>query len=233
MRNIWMLAMVAAAVLAGCKREPIKAGSGTNAPAVSRPVRIGPPATEIAVKEDRAHLLDGFYDLGTLGEGIATTTPDGEKWAKYKNGLMIHELRPSSGGVLATLGMTVSVAYTGTIPETGRVFDKCDAAHPLTFRMGSKSLIKGFSLALVEMRTGAIRRVYVPAELAYGDKGSPNAEILPGQALIFEIELLSSTGTAIAITSEDLPKFEPLGPPKSAATAPGSAPAGPGNGTGK
>lgn len=218
MRNLWMLAAVMAAVLAGCKREPIKAGPGSSAPTIARPIRTGPPATEEIVKENRVKLLEGFYDLGTLGEGVGAATPDGEKWAKYKNGIMIHDLRPSSGGTLAQLGMTVSVAYTGTIPETGRVFDKHDASNPLTFRMGSKDLVKGFSLALLNMRVGAIRRVWLPAEAAYGQKGAPDAGIAPGQPLIFEIELLSATGTAIEITPDDLPKIEPLGPPKSAAT---------------
>jgi FKBP-type peptidyl-prolyl cis-trans isomerase len=105
------------------------------------------------------------------------------------------------------------VAYVGTFPGTNQVFDRRDAGNPLTFRMGGKDLIKGFSLGIATMHTGGKRRVLVPPELAYGAAGKPSGNIPGGQALIFEIELLSIKGEAITITLDDLPKFEPLGPP--------------------
>ena len=229
MRRLWMwlLAVVAAGGVAGaggCKREPVKAWAGSSAPSVDRPVRAPGPTGQQVETEDRAKVLANMYDLPELGAGKAFTAPDGEDWARYDNGMMIHELRPSDDGLPPRLGQTVSVSYVGTFPETNKIFDQRDAAHPLTFRMGSKDLIEGFSLALQGMHPGGKRHVYLPADLAYGSRGSPQGNIPPGQALVFEIELLSVKGEAIEITKDDLPKFEPLGPP-APGTGPASAPA--------
>ncbi len=212
---IWTLVVAVASVggsLPACKRQG-KAGPGTNAPSVARPVRMPGPSTQELARETREQLQATFFLLDPLPfEGIAYQTPDGESWSRYPSGLMIHELRPSFDGVPPRLGQTVSVAYSGMYPDTGKVFDRRPAGDPLIFRMGSKDLVKGFSLGMQGMHPGGKRRVYLPAALAYGDRGKPAGQIPPGQDLIFEIELLSVTGDAIDI-AEELPKFEPLGPP--------------------
>jgi len=216
---LWALAGVAAAALvAGCKRQGSAAGPGASPPAIARAPRLSGPTPEVMEKERREALLANLYILEPLLEGTVQTTPDGESWARFPNGLMIHDLRPSSEGMAPRLGQTVAITYVGTFPGTGKEFDRRDAKDPLKFIMGSKDLIQGLSLGLSTMHVGGKRRIFVPAELAYGAGGNPGGGITPGQALIFEVELLSVSGAAVEILEEDLPKFEPAGPP-----APGSA----------
>ena len=221
---MWMLAGVAAGwMTAGCKRQAASAGPGGGAPSAARAPRLAGPTPEVMEKENREKLLADLDILEPLGEGIVQTAADGENWTRYTNGLMIHDLHPSAEGMPPRLGQTVGVTYIGTFPNTGKVFDKCDASKPFTFRMGGKNLIKGFSLGLMTMHVGGKRRVFLPPDLAYGADGDPKGNIPPNQSLIFEIELLSISGKAIEITAGDVPKFEPAGPPASAAgTAPGT-----------
>ena len=58
---------------------------------------------------------------------------------------------------------------------------------PAVFRVGQ--VIKGWQMALQEMKVGDKWMLYIPSALAYGEAGSPGA-IGPNQVLIFEVELL-------------------------------------------
>ncbi len=82
----------------------------------------------------------------------------------------------------------VKVLYTGKLID-GTVFDSTDNRNgePATF--GLKGVIKGWTEALQLMPVGSKWTIYVPAELAYGERGA--GENIPGNsALIFDIELL-------------------------------------------
>jgi len=227
-----MLAGVAAALLAGCKRQGAAAAPGSNAPTIARAPRLAGPTSQAMEKEKRETLLANLYVFEPLDIYVSTvqTTPDGESWSRFSNGLMIHELRPSREGLPPGLGQRVTLTYIGTFPGSGKIFDQRDAANPFSFIMGSKDIVEGLSLGLSNMHVGAKRRIFVPPDLAYGEKGNPSGNIPGDQALIFEVELLSISGTAIEITAEDLPKFEPAGPPAPtdlttpAGTAPASRP---------
>ena len=224
-RRIYVWTLIGVAALAGgCKRQAASAGPGAGAPSVARPPRLGGPTPEVMAKENREQLLADLYILEPLGEGRAETTSAGEDWSRFANGLMIHELRPSSEGYPPRLGQTVAVAYVGRFPDTGKVFDQRNAANPLKFTLGSKNLIKGFSLGLSTMHVGGKRRIFLPPDLAYGPGGNPGASIPPNQPLIFELELLAISGEAVEITAEDVPKFEPAGPASASGTAPATGP---------
>jgi len=60
-------------------------------------------------------------------------------------------------------------------------------AGPITFVIGSGSLIPGFDQGVRGMKVGGKRRIYVPSSMAYGSRGS--GSIPPNAALVFEIEL--------------------------------------------
>jgi FKBP-type peptidyl-prolyl cis-trans isomerase len=70
----------------------------------------------------------------------------------------------------------------GTVFESSRLHGK-----PATLPV--RGVIPCWSEALQAMRVGDRSRVICPAELAYGDKGSPPA-VKPGATLVFDIELL-------------------------------------------
>jgi hypothetical protein len=171
------------------------------------------PTAEAIVDQDLEAQWEGFYPYKLLGTGVNAKGPDGEVWTKYDNGLMERDLRPA--GMYEPkpqFGQTVTLSYVGTFAETGKEFDRSPADKPLTFRMGSKTVIEGLSLGLVTMRSGGKRKIYVPAELGYGAAGTD--KIPGGSALVFEVELLKVTGSWLPIPwNTELPKAEPLGPP--------------------
>jgi FKBP-type peptidyl-prolyl cis-trans isomerase FklB len=85
----------------------------------------------------------------------------------------------------------VACNYRGTLLD-GTEFDSSyKRGAPSSFRVGG--VIKGWTEALQLMRVGSTWRLYVPADLAYGDKGA-GAEIGPNAVLIFDVELLAIQG---------------------------------------
>jgi len=81
----------------------------------------------------------------------------------------------------------ITAHYKGSLID-GSVFDSSyERGSPLEFQMGN--VIKGWGEALKLMNAGAKWEVYIPAELAYGEKGAGN-RIGPNETLIFNIELI-------------------------------------------
>ena len=84
-------------------------------------------------------------------------------------------------------GDVVTVNYRGTLLD-GTEFDSSYSRNePSTLEL--ENLIPGWQEALVLMKPGAKWKIFVPATLAYGEKGAGRV-IEPNSALIFEIELL-------------------------------------------
>lgn len=86
-------------------------------------------------------------------------------------------------------GSTVTVHYTGKLTD-GKVFDSSiERKQPATFN--TQQVIPGWQEAILLMPQGSKFELYIPANLAYGDRGAGNGLIPGGAALIFEVELLS------------------------------------------
>jgi hypothetical protein len=80
------------------------------------------------------------------------------------------------------------VNYRGTFID-GKEFDSsAKAGHPVQFAVGN--VIRGWTEALMQMKAGSKWQLFVPSELAYGERGRPG--IPPSSVLIFEIELIST-----------------------------------------
>jgi len=84
---------------------------------------------------------------------------------------------------------TVRVHYVGTLID-GTTFDSSVArGEPAEFGVGQ--VIPGWRQALQEMKVGDKWMLYIPPQLAYGERGGPGGRIGPNEALIFEVELLA------------------------------------------
>ena len=89
-------------------------------------------------------------------------------------------------GAKPTLDSRVKVHYRGSLMD-GTEFDSSYKRNqPAEF--GLRGVIQGWQKALVEMPAGSKWEVFIPADLGYGSRGTPN--IPPNSLLIFEIELL-------------------------------------------
>jgi FKBP-type peptidyl-prolyl cis-trans isomerase FklB len=81
----------------------------------------------------------------------------------------------------------VKVHYTGMLID-GKVFDSSvERKQPAEF--GVTEVIKGWTEVLQLMPVGSKWKVFIPSDIAYGDRGA-GADIGPGSTLIFDIELL-------------------------------------------
>lgn len=92
-------------------------------------------------------------------------------------------------GAEATRGATVYVDYVGVGFDSGEEFDASyNRGQPLAFRLGVGQVIKGWDDGVLGMKVGGRRKLVIPADQAYGDRGVPGV-IAPGEALIFVCEL--------------------------------------------
>lgn len=101
-------------------------------------------------------------------------------------------------GEPAEKGMTVNMHYTGWFKtdegEKGEKFDSShDRGQPFTFPLGTGAVIKGWDLGVVGMKPGEQRRLIIPYQLAYGERGHPGG-IPPKSDLIFDVEYLGPAG---------------------------------------
>jgi len=83
----------------------------------------------------------------------------------------------------------VQIEYTGSF-ESGDIFDtNVGKNRPLVVQMGMKEVIPGFEQGIIGTTKGTKRKIKIPAELAYGEKGGGNV-IPPNTDLIFEFEII-------------------------------------------
>uniref|UniRef100_A0A7C1WUT0 Peptidyl-prolyl cis-trans isomerase n=1 Tax=Pseudomonas graminis TaxID=158627 RepID=A0A7C1WUT0_9PSED len=94
-------------------------------------------------------------------------------------------------GKAVVKGALITTQYTGTL-EDGTVFDSSrERGKPFQCVIGTGRVIKGWDIGLMGMKVGGKRKLWVPAQLAYGER-SMGAHIKPGSNLMFEIELLEA-----------------------------------------
>ncbi|PPK94698.1 peptidylprolyl isomerase [Kineococcus xinjiangensis] len=93
-------------------------------------------------------------------------------------------------GPEAVPGSTVTTHYVGVAFSTGEEFDASwNRGEPLEFPLGRGMVIAGWDRGIAGMRVGGRRRLVIPAELAYGERGAGSV-IKPGETLIFVVDLV-------------------------------------------
>ena len=130
-------------------------------------------------KQSESVIEEGINFLRENGKREAVTT--------LASGLQ-YEVINDGTGPKPTIEDNVTTHYHGTLID-GTVFDSSvDRGEPASFPVGG--VIKGWTEALQLMAVGSKWKLYVPYDLAYGERGA-GPQIGPYSTLIFDVELIS------------------------------------------
>lgn len=125
-----------------------------------------------------------FLGANAKKEGVVT----------LPSGLQYKVIKTGSGQSHPTVDSSCSCHYHGTLID-GTVFDSSyDRGSPTSF--APNQVIKGWTEAMQLMVEGDIWELYIPSDLAYGDRGSP-PKIGGGDALIFKLEMIKINGNKV------------------------------------
>jgi peptidylprolyl isomerase len=95
-------------------------------------------------------------------------------------------------GATAENGQTVTVNYVGVLYKGGKKFDASwKRKEPFSFQLGKGAVIPGWDQGIPGMKVGGRRELIIPAELAYGSRGS-GSSIPPNAPLVFVVDLLGT-----------------------------------------
>jgi|WetSurMetagenome_2_1015567.scaffolds.fasta_scaffold180114_1 FKBP-type peptidyl-prolyl cis-trans isomerase FklB len=121
------------------------------------------------------------------GEAFLKTNKSEPSVITLADGLQYKVLVAGKGGEHPKINDTVTVNYAGKLID-GTEFDSSyKRGVPATFPVNG--VISGWTEALQLMTVGSIWELYIPAHLAYGERGALPA-IGPNETLIFKVELL-------------------------------------------
>lgn len=150
-------------------------------------------ATIMAVQKDmQARQQAKAKDLGEKnkkeGEAFLARNKAKSEVKTLESGLQ-YKVLTAGKGKSPKASDTVTVNYRGTLID-GTEFDSSyKRGQPATFPVGG--VIKGWTEALQLMKEGSKWQLFIPADLAYGESGTPGGPVGPNAVLLFEVELLS------------------------------------------
>jgi hypothetical protein len=121
--------------------------------------------------------LPSFGDTITIN-GSSTTAPSGLQYKVLAEG----------SGKTPKETDNVTVNYRGTLIDGAEFDSSYKRGQPATFQVNG--VIKGWTEALQLMKEGSKWQLFIPPELAYGERGT-DSRIPPNSTLIFEVELIS------------------------------------------
>ena len=151
-----------------------------------------PAEQQAQVGEEQKTNMDNTQSDNTQKEN--TQAAQNEPVAKDVNGVKITVLKEGTGDKVAKNGDNVAMGYVGFLTDE-TVFDsnvdpKTGQITPFNFTLGSGQVIKGWDIGVAGMKVGEQRKLEIPAELAYGERGA-GAAIPPNATLIFMVQLIA------------------------------------------
>ena len=142
--------------------------------------------TEVRNKQQEKMKVTGELNKKESAEFL-TTNKAKEGVVTLPSGLQ-YKILTAGTGPKPTATDTVVCNYRGTLISGAEFDSSYKRGQPASFPVNG--VIKGWTEALQMMPVGSKWQLFVPSELAYGDRGA-GADIGPGAALVFEVELLS------------------------------------------
>lgn len=141
----------------------------------------------------RVFLLNVTLALSVFGCGGDSFAPelgvDLDAMTQTASGLRYQDLVVGDGAT-AQAGDSVSVHYTGWLTDGTKFDSSVDRDEPFTFHLGAGQVISGWDEGVAGMRVGGKRKLVIPPELGYGDRGAGGGLIPGGATLVFDVELL-------------------------------------------
>lgn len=151
-------------------------------------------AGETMQTADLGYAADGSVVWGA-GEDATYEWTRTEPWAKVEKrqgGLALINLAAGSGEAPVN-GGRVFVHYTGWTAEGNKFDSSRDKGQPwpLTWPVSEMRVIDGWKQGFDGILQGTVRKLIIPAALAYGDRGVPRANIGPNATLYFDAEVMA------------------------------------------
>jgi peptidylprolyl isomerase len=190
MKICWIISCLL--VLSGCKSgstAPVEEES----PSVAEPAIPAEEATSTVEQEPAveppAEVAEPVFALDPNAPADVAAPPARAK--RTKSGLASTVLKKGTGRDHPAKFDTVTLNYTGWTPD-GRIFDS-SLSHGQAMQVPLNHLIRGFAEGLQLMVAGEKRRLWIPGNLAYGEKGEAEQEAprQPLGMLVFDVELVS------------------------------------------
>jgi FKBP-type peptidyl-prolyl cis-trans isomerase len=92
-------------------------------------------------------------------------------------------------GEEAIAGQTVEVHYTGWLVDGTKFDSSLDRDQTFSFKLGGGQVIAGWDQGVAGMKIGGTRKLTIPPELGYGERGAGG--VIPANAtLVFKVELV-------------------------------------------
>jgi FKBP-type peptidyl-prolyl cis-trans isomerase len=183
-RSIPLVLLLALALLAaGCGDSTKESAADKSAAKAESEAKSQEPIPE--AKAPTAETVDP-----TPGEADINTKPKVPKGNGSAPTALKAETLISGNGAEIKSGQQATVNYVGVLFKDGEEFDSSwgKGKQPFQFALGSGQVIPGWDEGVVGMKVGERRRLTIPADLAYGQQGSP-PKIGPNEPLIFDIDL--------------------------------------------